>query len=166
MKCLKYIDKWREYFFQEWLRVSWSNLDMSRIAAAADSLVALGLVTAFIKQRIPDGIPDVDSPLSEGRDVSVSTLCHELAGRSGNPLLASILTSVGCDAQLTIPQAILKSPWLKQISEATRILDVPQMPLSFFGEYQWRRTAGSGKHQLRPGAAGGYSSGRFRPTAG
>jgi hypothetical protein len=103
--------------------------------SAADSLVHLVLLQAFIRGRDPASAPSVARLLHELPRPSVRAAYRAVCNAIKNPLLRFIC-SVGMPTRdLPIPGSVIKRNWAQRLVEETNSTYGVYVPVTMFGEY-------------------------------
>jgi Eco57I restriction-modification methylase len=169
--CLKYIDKWRQYFWDEWLRAAHPTPPVADLARTIDATIGLSLVIKYARDRAIDVAPSVAAVVRRNESLTLADLCERLAARTASPILATVQRSCAVGNELPIPPTILSGPWEDQVGKVVDHLGVPAMPITFLGAFHelcvgrplnaWHRLpGGSGQGSRR------YDHGvHYTPTA-
>jgi len=158
--CLKYIDKWRQYFWDEWLRAVHPTPSADDLAKTIDAAIGLSLTVKYARDRAKNAVPSIASVICGTESLTLAQLCERLAARTTSPILAAVQQTFAVGNTLPIPPTILSSPWETQIGGAVDHLGTPAMPITLLGEFHelcvgqplnaWRRLrGGSGQGSQR-----------------
>ena len=109
--CLKYIDKWRQYFWDEWLRAEHPTPPVDDLARTIDAAIGLSLTVKYARDRAGGAVPSIANVVREAERLTPAQLCERLTAGISSPLLAVVQQTVAVSNTLPIPSTILSSPW-------------------------------------------------------
>ncbi len=134
-KFLDYVGQWREHFFLKWKRRLSSEEEKRQASRAVDDLIALGLLTEFIRCRDQFALPPFEEIVTTNNSRSVHTLCAALHARASNVLIQAIFDPLQFSPTPEIPFDLAQSRFSDRIVNAGCKLFGPHLPFSLFGDF-------------------------------